>query len=384
MCPSFQASGDEYHTTRARAQSLRAVFNGRMPLEEFTGKSLYDVLDLCLECKGCKTECPSQVDMAKMKSEFLYQFHEKNGYSLRQRMMGSIASANRFFSCMPTLFNGFIASWLGKRLLDIIGISPERDLPKVTPETFSKWFKRQNFPPKERQVALFNDTYTEYNRPAVGRAACKVLHALGYEVILVSNECCGRPLISKGLLPPAKVKAASLMHKLSANAKQNIPTIFLEPSCHSAVVDDYKGLLGPVGDSEKWNLSFDAFIHSHLQQGKLPLPFKEKNKQVLVHIHCHQKALAGTLQTLEVLRGVAGFSVKEIESGCCGLAGSFGYEKEHYEFSMKIGRLHLFPAVLAADTDAIIIASGFSCSCQIEHGTERKALHLAEAIADQL
>lgn len=384
MCPSFQATGDEYHTTRARAQSLRAVFNGRMPLKSFTSREMYDVLDLCLECKGCKTECPSQVDMAKMKAEFLYQYQQAHGYSLRHKLLAHATDAYRIFGRLPALFNAFTASWLGKQLLSLVGITPRRPLPALARERFSTWFARQTFPPRARQVALFNDTYTEFNRPEAGIAACQVLHALGYEVIPISGACCGRPLISKGLLAEAKAAATSLTHKLHAFAEQGIPTIYLEPSCHSAVTDDYRGLLSPHTDYRKLNVSFDAFIHSHLQDGRLPLAFKGENKQVMVHVHCHQKALAGTTPTMEVLKAVPGFTVKEIESGCCGLAGAFGYEKEHYDFSIKIGELHLLPAVREADASTLIVANGFSCTCQIHHGTQRTALHLAEALATHL
>jgi Fe-S oxidoreductase len=384
MCPSFQASGDEYHTTRARAQSLRAIFSGRMPLESFTGHDLYDVLDLCLECKGCKTECPSQVDMAKMKSEFLYHYQQKHGTSLRSRLIGHIATANKWGSLFPSFFNAVASSWIGRRLQSVLGISKHRSLPKLSQETFTSWFNKQNFALNGSPVALFVDTYTEYNRPEAGIAACKVLHALGYDVILISGECCGRPLISKGLLPAAKAKAQSLAEKLSDAANKNIPVIHLEPSCHSAITDDYKGLLGPQHNFTAGNYTFDAFVHKHLKDGLFPLDLINAPCKMLVHTHCHQKALAGSKHTLEVLRSLPGCAVKEISSGCCGMAGSFGYEKEHYDFSMKIGALHLFPAIEAAEENTLVVANGFSCACQIDHGTDRKSMHLAEAIFNRL
>lgn len=388
MCPSFQVSGDEYDTTRARAQSLRAVINGRLPIEEFTGNALYEVLDLCLECKGCKTECPSQVDMAKMKAEFLYQYQEKHGYSLRSRLFGHIDTINRLSAPFASVFNCLSKTTFVKSILTWFGISPQRELPRLANERFSSWFKKQSQQPYQKKVVLFNDTYTEFNHPEIGKAAYAILSSLGYEIILVSGFCCGRPLISKGLLRQAKTKAHRLLKELLPFAKSEFPIIGLEPSCLSAIKDDFKGLIGTSHADLSTVINacttLDEFLCKHLIDGKLPLPFIGGNSTVLVHGHCHQKSLVGTQPTLDALRGIPGFNVKEIDSGCCGVAGSFGYEKEHYEFSMKIGNLRLLPAVREASFDTIIVASGISCRSQIHHGSDRKAIHLAEAIANQL
>lgn len=391
MCPSFQASNDEYQTTRARAQSLRAVIHGKLPLEEFSGQALYDVLDLCIECKGCKRECPSQVDMAKMKSEFLYQYQEKHGYSLRNRLFAHLPTLNKFMSPFATLFNAMVNSPLAKPFLSLLGISTRRSLPTLAKQPFSKWFALQKQTPKIKKLVIFNDTYTEYNHPEIGQAAFKVLSALNYEIILAHGQCCGRPLISKGLLPEAQTYARKVTTALHPYAHQNLPIIMLEPSCFSAIIDDYKGLLGkdPTASENLKSVinctqSLDQFLEKHIVDGKLPLPFIERESEVLVHGHCHQKALVGTQATLEVLKAVPGFHVKEIASGCCGVAGAFGYEKEHYEFSLKIGELRLLPTIRQAPSNAIIVASGMSCRCQIDHGTSHKALHLAEALANRL
>lgn len=392
MCPSFQATGDEYHTTRARAQSLRAIINGRLPKEEFTGKALYDVLDLCLECKGCKTECPSQVDMAKMKSEFLYQYHQKHGFSLRSRLFAYIAAINRFAMPITSIVNYISSSWLGKRILNRCGIAPQRDLPQLAKERFSSWFKKQNQPSLPKKVVLFNDTYTEYNHPEIGKAVFKVLSSLRYEIILVSHMCCGRPLISKGFLRQAKNKALKLVNELKPYVRSGLSVICLEPSCLSALNDDYKGLIGSNDAARLADLalisdsciSFDDFLNRLLLSNELALSFKKNSTRILVHGHCHQKALAGMKSTLNVLGAVPGFIVKEIDSGCCGLAGSFGYESEHYDISMKIGNLRLLPSVRESPIETIIVANGTSCRNQIHHGTGRQAKHLAEVIANFL
>ncbi|MBA3817092.1 MAG: 4Fe-4S dicluster domain-containing protein, partial [Parachlamydiaceae bacterium] len=392
MCPSFQATGDEYDTTRARAQSLRAIINGRLPKEEFTGKALYDVLDLCLECKGCKTECPSQVDMAKMKSEFLYQYQQKHGYKLRSRLFANIATINRLSRPFAIAFNYINSSKLIKYFLNLIGIAPQRNLPKLASESFSSWFKNQHMTPLAKKIVLFNDTYTEYNHPEIGKATFKVLTKLGYEIILVSDFCCGRPLISKGFLNEAKSKALKLVNTLKPHAASGLKIICLEPSCLSALNDDYKGLIGSKDAALFGDLSLvsqacsslEDFLNGLVDNNQLPLSFKENSTQILLHGHCHQKSLIGMQTTLNVLRVVPGFSVKEIESGCCGVAGSFGYESEHYDISMKIGNLHLLPAVKKAPAEVMIVANGMSCRSQIHHGAERQAFHLAEVISNYL
>ncbi len=391
MCPSFQASNDEYHTTRARAQTLRSIIHGKLPKEEFTGQGLFDVLDLCIECKGCKRECPSQVDMAKMKAEFLYQYQEKHGYTLRSRIFGHIHAFNKAVTPFASLVNGILSSKPGKWLLARFGIAPQRAFPRLTTERFSTWFKKQTQTHSSKRIALFNDTYTEFNHPEIGQATFKVLAALGYEITLINDLCCGRPLISKGLLKQAKANAMEVVDKLHILAQQELPIIVLEPSCASALRDDFIGLVGKdlsmapkLEAVSKAVTSLDEFLQTKLVDGILPLSFKAARQQVLVHTHCHQKALVGSQASLDVLRGIAAFDVHEISSGCCGVAGSFGYEKEHYDFSMQIGELHLLPAVRQAHADTIIIASGVSCRSQITHGTKRRPMHLAEAIAKQL
>lgn len=388
MCPSFQATQDEYDTTRARAQALRSVMNGQLPSEDFTSHALYDVLDLCLECKGCKTECPSQVDMAKMKAEFLYQYQEKHGYSLRNRLFGHIGRINAISSPFSGAFNAIGKNKLFKSWLSWLGITPHRTLPALAKQRFSQWFQKQPKLAKNKgTVVLFNDTFMEFNSPQIGQSAVKILRALDYEVIVPSWNCCGRPLISKGFLKDARAKAIRLIEILHPFAENGIPIVGLEPSCILTIKDDFLDLIGDQMDKKKVKtvcdacLTLDEFLASHLDRGQLPLRFKRQNKIVKLHGHCHQKSLVGTKKTLDVLSSVPGFHVSEIPSGCCGLAGSFGYEKEHYAISMQIGELHLFPAVRSSAPDVMIVANGTSCRSQITQGTQRQAIHLAEAIA---
>ncbi|HEV8051777.1 MAG TPA: FAD-linked oxidase C-terminal domain-containing protein [Parachlamydiaceae bacterium] len=387
MCPSFQASGDEYDTTRARAQTLRSIIHGKLPMQELTGQALMDVLDLCIECKGCKKECPSQVDMAKMKSEILYQYQEKHGYSWRNRLFASLHRLNYLAAPFSGIFNALASSSIGKTIQGWMGIAPQRTFPLLAKERFSTWFNKQEQKSNNKRVIIFNDTYTEFNEPGIGKAAFKVLTKLGYKITLVQGQCCGRPLISKGFLKEAKNQALELVIQLDQIVNEDGQMIVLEPSCLSALRDDYKGLLGAnvlLYRLISNTFSFEEYLQRHLLEGKLPLPFMDIKKDIWVHGHCHQKALVGTGPTLDVLRGIEGFHVREIESGCCGMAGSFGYEKEHYHFSMKIGGLKLFPKIRETQSDDIIVASGMSCRSQIQDGTQIRALHLAEAIANQM
>lgn len=388
MCPSFQASGDEYDTTRARAQALRGIIQGKLE-GGLSSQELYEILDLCLECKGCKTECPSQVDMAKMKAETLYHYQKKHGISLRSRMFGHVGAINHFFSSFPNIFNSIGSSQLNKKVLEKIGFATQRPIPQLASYRFSQWFKNQlDHKKSKNKVVLFNDTYTEFNSPSIGEAAYQLLNALGYEVIIPPWHCCGRPLISKGLLPQAKQKALRLIELLYPYAAKEIKIVGLEPSCILTIKDDYFSLAGSFnGKVEKIAQScqtLDEFLYDHLKNKGLDLPFNASPQFTLVQGHCHQKSLVGMEPTMEVLKAVPGIVAEEIPSGCCGMAGSFGYEEEHYALSMKIGELKLFPAIRSSPADVLLISNGTSCRSQISQGTGRKALHLAEALAKKM
>ena len=388
MCPSFQVTRDEYDTTRARAQALRAIIHGHLPKEAMADRELYDILDLCLQCKGCKTECPSQVDMAKMKSEVLYQYQEKHGYSLRTRIFGHLGTISRFFSPLASFVNATGHSKIAKKLLNWIGITPKRALPELATERFSQWFNRQpERPDSAKKVVLFNDTYTEFNHPEIGKAAVKVLQAMGYLVIVPPWTCCGRTLFSKGMLKQAKKKASALVSSLAPYVEAGLPVIGLEPSCLSMLTEDLQSLEGEeklLVKIKELSVSFDEFLHRHLIQEQLTLPLSEKETHFVIHGHCHQKSSTGISFAVELVNSLPGCSEELIDSGCCGMAGSFGYEKEHYEISLKIGELKLFPAISKEPETTQVIANGISCRQQILSGTGRRALHLAEIVAERL
>lgn len=392
MCPSFQATNDEFHSTRARAQALRDVINGRTAVSDFTSQGMYDVLDLCLECKGCKTECPSEVDMAKMKAEFLYHYQKKHGVTLRSRLFANIGRINALSAPFATLFNWISSSRFGKWTLGLIGITPERELPQLAQVKFSEWFAKHSKNPFKngKPVVLYNDTFTEFNHPEIGQAAVKVLETLGYLVIVPAWNCCGRPALSKGRLEQAKAMAEKVVSELQVYAEAGLPIIGLEPSCLLTIKDDFRSLLGTNSAVESVInacTTYNEFLEGHLQDGHfIGLTFRtlEMSQEIKLHGHCHQKALVGTQATMNVLRAIPGVKVSEIDSGCCGMAGSFGYEKEHYAISIKIGELKLFPAVRASKADAWIVADGVSCRSQIVHGTGRRPYHLAEVLARAL
>lgn len=390
MCPSFQAYGDERHSTRARAQSLNAVMNGSLPGEMFTGKELHDVLDLCLECKGCKSECPSQVDMAKMKSEFLYHYQEANGYSLRSKLFAHVDTVNRIGSAFAPLSNWAQGLPLSKWALDKLGVARERTLPPFSRKRFSKWAAKRTpgTPAKgsKGQVVLFNDTYMEYNYPHLGRSAVAVLEKLGYEVLVPPRACCARPSISKGFLRQAKEKATVLVETLHPYAAAGIPILGLEPSCILTVKDDYPDLI-PGGKTQavaSQGSTLDEFLSKEIKKGALQWPSGASGKEYLVHGHCYQKALGTSGCTPDLLKAASGGKVAETDSGCCGMAGSFGYEKEHYAFSLQVGETRLLPAVRASAPGTVVVANGLSCRSQIAHGTGRPARHVVEVLAEGL
>ncbi len=387
MCPSYMATRDEEHSTRGRANALRAVLSGKVPASDFAGTRLYQVMDLCLECKGCKAECPSNVDMAKLKYEFLNHYHTVNGLPLRNRLFGHIAKLSAWGSRLAPLSNWVAASWPNRLLMDkLFGIDPRRPLPAFAGETFTSWFDRRK-PRRDAprgRVVLFHDTFVTYNAPEVGRAAVELLEAAGYGVDLVGKICCGRPLISKGMLGEAKAHAEWNVARLAPLAARGVPIVGLEPSCLLTLRDEYVDLLRSDDARQVARSSFllEEFLLRERVRG-LTLPFRPGPRRALLHGHCHQKALVGTAPTVAVLTW-AGFEVAEVDSGCCGMAGSFGFEKEHYDISVTLGNRRLAPAVKAAPADTEVVAPGISCRQQIQHLTGRRARHPAEVLRDSL
>jgi len=387
MCPSYMATKDEEHSTRGRANALRAVLSGHLPPKEFTGRRLYEVMDLCLECKGCKAECPSNVDMAKLKYEFLHHYYSANGLPLRNRLFGRIAQMNRVGSRLPALFNWLSGLAPSRWALEkIAGIDRRRSLPSLAAQTFTDWFARRTPPAAapRGEVVLFHDTFTTYNVPEIARAAVGVLEAAGYRVVLVDRKCCGRPLISKGMLAEARDHAAWNVERLAPYARRGVPIVGLEPSCLLTLRDETVDLVR-TDDARavaRQSFLFEEFLVRERGRG-LALSFGATGRKALLHGHCHQKALVGTGPTVAALRW-AGFEVEEIDSGCCGMAGSFGFEREHYDISVTLGNRRLAPAVKAAAAETEIVAPGISCRQQIQHLAGRRAKHPAEVLHESL
>jgi len=387
MCPSYMATRDEEHSTRGRANALRAVLSGQVPASEFTGRRLYEVMDLCLECKACKAECPSNVDMAKLKYEFLAHYYRANGLPLRNRLFGRIERLSRLGSRLAPLSNWVAGSRLHRWLLErFVGIDRRRPLPTFARETFTDWFAHRVTPSAgtRGEVVLFHDTFVTYNAPQIGKAAVQLLERAGYAVRLVDKKCCGRPLISKGMLAEAKAHAAWNVERLLPYAERGVAIVGLEPSCLLTLRDEYVDLLRSDAARQvaKQSLLLEEFLDRERRKG-LSLPFGADGRKALLHGHCHQKALVGTGPTVAALRW-AGFDVQEMDSGCCGMAGSFGFETEHYDLSVALGNRRLAPAVKAAGPDVEVVAPGISCRQQIEHLAGRRAKHPAEVLWESL
>ncbi len=386
MCPSYMVTKDEEHSTRGRANALRTVLSGKVPATEFTGRRLYEVMDLCLECKGCKAECPSNVDMAKLKYEFLHHYHQANGLPLRNRLFARIAQLSEWQARAPRLSNRLARLPVSRRLLERLGIDPRRPLPTLASEPFTVWFARHRQPTAapRGEVVLFHDTFVTYNTPTIGHAAVALLEHAGYRVVLADKRCCGRPMISKGLLADARDHARWNVERLHPFAARGVPIVGLEPSCLLTLRDESVDLLRTEEARAVGRASFllEEFLVRERRRG-LELRFRDHGRRALLHGHCHQKAIVGTAPTVAVLRW-AGFEVAEVDSGCCGMAGSFGFEKEHYDISVAVGNRRLVPAVKAEPASTEIVAPGISCRQQIDHLAGRRARHPAEALWDVL
>lgn len=375
MCPSFQATLDENDTTRARANLLRGALTDKTKLDNLSDQGVHDILDLCLSCKGCKSECPSQIDMAKLKAEALYHYQKKHGIPLRARLFGNIGKLFAAGAPIASLANFFTGSYLGKKGLGLLGISDKRTLPKLARQTFEAWVSKQPIVKADRQVVLFNDTFTNFVHPEIGIAAFKLFQALGYSVIVPSWNCCGRPALSKGLLPKAKKSAEKLTNNFSGYA--GIPLVVLEPSCLSALIDDYHDLI-PGFAFQAYSLEEFLLLEQNLSL--LSQHFQTDIPDVCIHVHCHQKALLGIKPTQALLSCLPGIKPLVFSTGCCGMAGSFGFEKEHEEISQRIGELSLFPSIRNTAYSIPILSNGTSCRSHIQENTNRHSLHLVEYI----
>lgn len=395
MCPSFMATREEEHSTRGRANALRSAMSGALPTAALGEKRLYDTLDLCLECKGCAAECPSNVDMAKLKYEFLNQYHKTNGLSARAQLFGGIAALSRWGSFFAPVSNWANGLPFARRMMESrLGIDRRRRLPPFASQTFEQWFRARGGSPdsaaKNGRAVLFPDTFTNYNHPELGRAAVKVIEALGYQVVVPKVKCCGRPMLSKGMMDKARANARYNVETVYEYVESGAPLVGIEPSCVLSFADEYADMTGvdtrkakAVAES---TMLIERFVEYAVERGAaLNLDGSKLPDSLLLHGHCHQKALVGTGAAMSVLKSIEGCEVEEISSGCCGMAGSFGYETEHYDISMRIGEMSLFPAIREREGDDFaVIAEGVSCRQQIAHGTGKRAKHLVEALAEAL
>jgi FAD/FMN-containing dehydrogenase/Fe-S oxidoreductase len=393
MCPSYMATRDEEHSTRGRANALLYALSQPDPRAALGSDRLHDILDLCLECKACKSECPLGVDMAALKTEALATYHDQHGIPLRSRMFGSIRTLNRLGSAVFPLSN-LAAGWRPARLMAQrwLGISAARPLPRFHRQDLRSWFRRRPArpaPSSQGELIFLADSFTTFTEPSAGRAAIELLELAGWQVRFEGTGCCGRASLSKGLVDQARRMAAGMAERLGEAAARGVPIVGVEPSCLLTLRDEYSALL--PGDPRAQAIAAatrlpEELLLEAIAEGRLIMPKENSvgSRRILFHGHCHQKALSGTSATTALLRSIPGAEVIEVDAGCCGMAGSFGFEAEHYELSMSIGELRLFPAIRAEARDTIIAATGVSCRQQIEHGTGRPARHPLEVIRQVL
>jgi Fe-S oxidoreductase len=394
MCPSYQALKEENTTTRARANILREYLTRSTKSNPFDHREIYDVMDLCLSCKACKSECPSNVDVAKLKAEFLQHYYEANGVPLRNWLIANITSVYQLGSRMPGIFNFFLENPIfSENIKKILGFAARRKIPLLYKTTLRKW-ARQNpllpLVPFKGKVFLFADEFTNYNDTAIGIKAIQLLNALGYAVEIPVHRESGRTFLSKGLVRKARILANKNIVLLKDLVTDKTPLIGIEPSAILTFRDEYPELADPSLKEQALRIAkntylFDEFIMREAESGIItPASFSSGEKNIRLHGHCHQKALASMEPTLKMLSLPEKFKVELIPSACCGMAGAFGYEKEHYDVSMKVGELSLLPEVRKTPEVSVIAAHGTSCRNQIFDGTGRRAFHPIEILFDAL
>jgi FAD/FMN-containing dehydrogenase/Fe-S oxidoreductase len=394
MCPSYMATRNEKDTTRARANILREMITRSEKANPFAHDEIKDVMDLCLSCKGCKSECPSNVDMGKLKQEWQYQYYKEKGVPFRSRMIGNFSLGMKLASFAPWGYNFiFNNRSLARTAKKLIGFAPDRSMPHLSKISWRKWLK-QEFKPTvqnpKKSVHLFVDELLNFNEAEIGITTVKLLDRLGYGVILVDHHESGRSFLSKGLLEEARELAKKNIALFKGLITHETPLIGVEPSAILTFRDEYPDL---VRGEEKeaaikisnHTLMIEEFLSKELDAGNItPSQFKKTGRLIKVHGHCQQKALSTMTHVKKILTHLGGNEVHMIPSGCCGMAGSFGYEEEHYDISMKIGELVLFPTVRKQPVDVVIAAAGTSCRHQIKDGTGRIALHPIQILWDAI
>ncbi len=387
MCPSYMATGDETHTTRARANALRHALSNKPLLDGLADPQLEDVFDLCLSCKACKTECPTGTDMAKLKAEWLHARNERAGVPRRSRLIARSIELATWGSLFAPLSNWMMQNPIARVFMEhFYGLDRRVPPPRFASPTFRRWFaKRAPQNVGKPRIVYFVDTWVNCYTPQVGKATVKVLEALGYQVLVPPTVCCGRPLISKGLLNEAKLLAQDNVEILTPFAEEGLPIVGTEPSCVSALTDELPQFVRTPQARRIAELArtIETLVGHTLAERPDALNFKDGRRPLLYHGHCHQKAITGTGDAMNALRACTCGGAAEIDSGCCGMAGAFGHEVEHYDVAKAVGEQRLFPAVRNRG-DADIAISGFSCRHHIEHHTGAKPRHVIEYIADAL
>ncbi|SEL66893.1 FAD-binding and (Fe-S)-binding domain-containing protein [Parapedobacter koreensis] len=399
MCPSYMATREEKDTTRARANMLRQFLTNSPKANRFDHPEIKEVMDLCLSCKGCKTECPSGVDVAKMKAEFLQHYHDANGTPFRTWLIANFTKSQQMASFFPRLYNAVVKNKALAALVKwVIGFAQDRSLPEVGNITLRKWIERQQtihpsdngHIKRKKPVYLFCDEFTEYNDVGIGQTAYRLLTTLGYEVRLAKHIESGRTYLSKGLVRKAKDIANRNVQYLKDLISAEAPLIGIEPSAILTFRDEYPELVDKQWVESAYRLAkhallIDEFILREMEDGNIDsTQFTDEVRKIKLHGHCYQKAFHLVDTTAKILSLPGGYEVETIPSGCCGMAGSFGYEKEHYQVSMKVAELVLLPAVRSMHAEALVAAPGTSCRHQIKDGAGRKAYHPVEILWEAL
>jgi Fe-S oxidoreductase/FAD/FMN-containing dehydrogenase len=381
MCPSYMVTREEKHSTRGRAHLLFEMLNGGLVKGGFRSETVKEALDLCLACKGCKGDCPTHVDVATYKAEFLAGYYRGRPRPLRHYAFGLIGSWVRLASLAPRAVNALqSAPVLSPLVRRALGIAPERKLPELAPETFRSWFLRRPPSSAGRPVILWPDTFNNHYRPEVARSAVEFLEEAGWRVAIPRAAlCCGRPLYDFGMLSTARRWLLGIVSDLREDLRSGVPVVGLEPSCVAVFRDELRNLLPDDPDARR--LSEQTFLLSEFIEREMPdRPLPRLDRRAVVHGHCQQKAIMRMTSEERVLRRL-GLDFAPLDSGCCGMAGPFGFEADHYDVSMQCGERVLLPAVRSADPDELIVANGFSCREQIEQATGRRTHHLAELLA---
>ena len=392
MCPSYMATRNEKETTRARANILREFLTNSDKANRFNHEEIKEVMDLCLACKGCKSDCPSNVDVAKLKMEFLHQYYKENGVPLRSKLVGNFSKLSQLASYVPWAYNlVFETPALRKIANNIVGFHPERTMPLLAKETFLNWNKkRSKTTGLSKKVYLFADEFTNYNDVEIGKKAVLLLEKLGYEVVIPKHVESGRPQLSKGLLDDAKALANKNVTMLKDIITEQTPLVGIEPSAILTFRDEYpdlvdNNLVESAKSLAKNTLMVEEFLAKEIDAKRIASNvFTQEKRLIKLHGHCQQKSLSSLVPAKKALSLPANYEVQLIPSGCCGMAGSFGYEKEHFELSNQVGELVLFPTIRQQPEEVIIAASGTSCRHQIHDGTGRTAQHAVEILFEAL